>query len=69
MRGRVGGIRGHAVQDRAGLGFRGLAGDQAEAFAELPDSYRTGLVRSRATALHRQLSGRPRDQLGQALTA
>ncbi|WP_331730504.1 helix-turn-helix domain-containing protein [Streptomyces sp. NBC_01174] len=45
------------------------ASTAAEAFAELPDSYRTGLVRSRATALHRQLSGRPRDRLGQALTA
>ncbi|MEU9065081.1 hypothetical protein AB0D13_41235 [Streptomyces sp. NPDC048430] len=39
----------------------------AEAFAGLPASYRTGLIRSRAKALHRQLSGKPRDELGQAL--
>ncbi|GEB57420.1 transcriptional regulator [Streptomyces gardneri] len=33
----------------------------------LPVAFREGLVRSRAEALHRQLSGRPRDHLGQAL--
>ncbi|MFG2406852.1 transcriptional regulator [Streptomyces brevispora] len=39
----------------------------AEAFAQLPASYRTGLIRSRATALHAELSGRPQNELGQAL--
>ncbi|MFE7586417.1 transcriptional regulator [Streptomyces gardneri] len=33
----------------------------------LPVAFREGLVRSRAEALHRQLSGRARDHLGQAL--
>ncbi|MGW8768254.1 transcriptional regulator [Streptomyces sp. NPDC055815] len=33
----------------------------------LPAPYREGLIRSRAEALHRQLTGRSRDHLGQAL--
>ncbi|WP_260605145.1 hypothetical protein [Streptomyces sp. WAC01280] len=33
----------------------------------LPAPCRQGMVRSRAEALHRQLAGRPRDHLGQAL--
>ncbi|MER7952394.1 transcriptional regulator [Streptomyces sp. NPDC096079] len=33
----------------------------------LPGPYREGLIRSRAEALHRQLTGRPRDHLGQVL--
>ncbi|MFI8515411.1 helix-turn-helix domain-containing protein [Streptomyces sp. NPDC085460] len=33
----------------------------------LPAGYRLGLVRSRAEDLHRRLTGRPRDHLGQAL--
>ncbi len=43
------------------------AGTAAEAFAHLPAGYRIGLVRSRAAALHRRLSGGSRDQLGQAV--
>ncbi|MER5358618.1 helix-turn-helix domain-containing protein [Streptomyces sp. NPDC002785] len=39
----------------------------AESFAQLPPSYRSGLVRYRATALHRQFSGGPHGELGQAL--
>ncbi|WP_328491151.1 hypothetical protein [Streptomyces zaomyceticus] len=33
----------------------------------LPGPFRQGLIRSRAEALHRQLTGLPRDHLGQAL--
>jgi hypothetical protein len=36
-------------------------------FDRLPASYRDGLIRSRAEALHQALNGRPRDLLGQAL--
>ncbi|MFE6787826.1 serine hydrolase [Streptomyces sp. NPDC057680] len=39
----------------------------AGVLARLPGPYRDGLVRSRADALHRQLTGRPHDHLGQAL--
>ncbi|MGW6214038.1 transcriptional regulator [Streptomyces sp. NPDC055109] len=39
----------------------------AAVFDRLPAPYRDGLVRSRAESLHRDLSGRPRDLLGQAL--
>ncbi|OEJ21539.1 transcriptional regulator [Streptomyces agglomeratus] len=44
------------------------AADMAtETFERLPASYRTGLIRSRAAGLHRQLAGRDRDQLGDVL--
>ncbi|WP_241847735.1 transcriptional regulator [Streptomyces sp. CB02009] len=39
----------------------------AGVLARLPCPYRDGLVRSRADALRRQLTGRPHDHLGQAL--
>ncbi|MFB6532069.1 hypothetical protein [Streptomyces sp. NPDC056399] len=39
----------------------------AGVLTRLPGPYRDGLVRSRADALHRQLTGRPHDHLGQAL--
>ncbi|MFI5619493.1 hypothetical protein [Streptomyces sp. NPDC051567] len=41
----------------------------AGVFERLPDSYRQGLVRSRAETLHRRLTGRARGHLGDALTA
>ncbi|MFE5977269.1 hypothetical protein ACFQ64_34495, partial [Streptomyces sp. NPDC056460] len=45
----------------------GGRGRCAGVLARLPGPYRDGLVRSRADALHRQLTGRPHDHLGQAL--
>ncbi|MFJ5726335.1 twin-arginine translocation signal domain-containing protein [Streptomyces sp. NPDC093149] len=39
----------------------------AGVFARLPDSYRTGLVRSRATELQNQLTGRHRERLANAI--
>jgi hypothetical protein len=36
-------------------------------FDRFPGSYRDGLIRSRAQALHQALGGRPRDLLGQVL--
>ncbi|WP_138907335.1 helix-turn-helix domain-containing protein [Streptomyces chryseus] len=46
---------------------RAAADLAADTFERLPASYRTGLIRSRAVGLHHQLTGRHRDQLGQAL--
>ncbi|MCX5078967.1 transcriptional regulator [Streptomyces sp. NBC_00424] len=39
----------------------------AGVFGRLPGPYREGLIRTRATTLHRTLTGRPHDLLGQAL--
>lgn len=39
----------------------------ARIFGQLPGPYREGLIRTRATTLHRTLTGRPQDLLGQAL--
>ncbi|MFJ5726236.1 hypothetical protein [Streptomyces sp. NPDC093149] len=39
----------------------------AGVFARLPDSYRTGLVRSRAVDLQNQLTGRHRERLADAI--
>ncbi|WP_228980088.1 helix-turn-helix domain-containing protein [Streptomyces sp. DH12] len=71
--------RGASVMTRALLTLDRAAclhadGDPSSAAAtaagvleQLPTAYRTGLVGSRATALHRRLTGRPQDQLGQLL--
>ncbi|WP_406501550.1 helix-turn-helix domain-containing protein [Streptomyces sp. NBC_01590] len=49
-------------------GDPGAAADAAaDVFTRLPDSYRTGLVRSRAIDLQNQLTGRHREQLANAI--
>lgn len=43
------------------------ASTAADVLERLPAPYRSGLVGSRAAALHRRLTGRPRNRLGQFL--
>ena len=40
-----------------------------EVWQQLPDGFRTGLVRTRAEALRGTLTGKPRDQLAEVLSA
>ncbi|MFF9147546.1 hypothetical protein ACF1BN_22095 [Streptomyces sp. NPDC014861] len=50
--------------DRDPVGAAKIAADVLD---QLPAGYRQGLIRSLAEDLHRRLTGRPRDHLGQAL--